>query len=76
MLEKEQYEEIEGCYNCFDETRQAWTRPILIIPKKLCEKHTPKEFVGPRKLQTRYLYKALVRVPQAEEIPWHVGGPA
>ena len=76
MLEKEQYEEMEGCYKCFDETRRAWTRPILIKPKRLCEKHTPKEFVGARKHQTLYLYKALIRRAEAEEIPWHRGGVA
>ena len=76
MLEKEQYEEMEGCYKCFDETHRAWTSPILIKPKRLCEKHTPKEFVSARKLQTLYLYKALVRMVEAEEILWHKGGSA
>ena len=69
MLQKEQYEEMEGCYRCLYETNRWWTRPILIKPKKLCEKHTPKEFASARKLQTLYVYKTLVRIPEAEEIP-------
>jgi len=54
LLLKEGYEEMEGCYYCFNEMRVHWTMPVLKYPKEMCVKHFYKILGGV------FIYKALV----------------
>ena len=67
LLLKEGYEEMEGCYFCFNDMKVRWTLPILKYPKERCPKHPDKVLGGV------FMYKVLVKIPRAEELPDYRG---